>query len=332
MNHVQGRQASKNSAHLSHASRRRHAACLTVMVPNIPAAEWTVDEPLVRALLREQAPALAGSEVRAFGHGWDNEMFAVGDTLLARLPRRAQSVPSIRHEAAWLPVLAARLTVPIPNPVLVGKPGTLFPHPWLLVPLLPGTTAATHPVSARGVLAPALARFLIGLHRPAPADAPRNPFRGQSLDGSALRSRISARLDALGAASDDLRPRWEAWSNAPPWPHPPVWLHGDLHPLNILMDAVGHLSGVLDWGDVTSGDPACDLAAAWLLFDRAGRADFWAVIAAEGDYDAAITQRAAAWALHFGLIFASMADNQPLLTAVGDHTLAALRTAAADRG
>jgi len=36
-------------------------------------------------------------------------------------------------------------------------------------------------------------------------------------------------------------------------PGPPLWLHGDLHPGNVLVSD-GCLSGVIDFGDLTSGD------------------------------------------------------------------------------
>lgn len=43
------------------------------------------------------------------------------------------------------------------------------------------------------------------------------------------------------------------------------WLHGDLHPGNILVQD-GKIVGVIDWGDITSGDVATDLASIWMLF------------------------------------------------------------------
>jgi aminoglycoside phosphotransferase (APT) family kinase protein len=43
-----------------------------------------------------------------------------------------------------------------------------------------------------------------------------------------------------------------------------VWLHGDLHPANVLT-ADGTFCGVVDFGALFAGDPAGDLAAAWLL-------------------------------------------------------------------
>ncbi|CAM5437418.1 hypothetical protein SALBM217S_07133 [Streptomyces griseoloalbus] len=58
-------------------------------------------------------------------------------------------------------------------------------------------------------------------------------------------------------------------------------MHADLHPANVVVSD-GTLSGVVDFGDVSAGDPAWDLAAAWLIlpastaslfFDAYGRAD-----------------------------------------------------------
>jgi aminoglycoside phosphotransferase (APT) family kinase protein len=43
----------------------------------------------------------------------------------------------------------------------------------------------------------------------------------------------------------------------PPWDGPPVWHHGDLDARNWLVRD-GHISGVIDWGSMGVGDPACD--------------------------------------------------------------------------
>jgi aminoglycoside phosphotransferase (APT) family kinase protein len=44
-----------------------------------------------------------------------------------------------------------------------------------------------------------------------------------------------------------LTSAWEAALAVPPWSAAPAWLHGDLHPGNLLIDE-GRLTGVLDWG------------------------------------------------------------------------------------
>ncbi len=40
-------------------------------------------------------------------------------------------------------------------------------------------------------------------------------------------------------------------------------LHGDFHPINIIMSGRGPV--IIDWPDVTRGDPAADVARTWLL-------------------------------------------------------------------
>ena len=52
------------------------------------------------------------------------------------------------------------------------------------------------------------------------------------------------------------------------------WLHGDLHPLNVLV-LRGRITGIIDWGDITSGDVATDLAALWMLFDGPESSHLW---------------------------------------------------------
>ncbi|MFP5488119.1 MAG: aminoglycoside phosphotransferase family protein [Acidimicrobiia bacterium] len=41
-------------------------------------------------------------------------------------------------------------------------------------------------------------------------------------------------------------------------------LHGDLHPLNVMMSSDGPV--VIDWANCSAGDPALDVADAWVLF------------------------------------------------------------------
>jgi Phosphotransferase enzyme family len=68
-----------------------------------------------------------------------------------------------------------------------------------------------------------------------------------------------------------VRAVWEDAVAAPDWAGPALWLHGDLHPVNVLT-ADGTFCGVIDFGDMFAGDPAHDLAACWSLLP-AGAAD-----------------------------------------------------------
>jgi aminoglycoside phosphotransferase (APT) family kinase protein len=122
---------------------------ILVTVHRMPAAEVDVTAELVRQLLAEQHPDLAGLALGVLANGWDNMVCTVGADLLARLPRRAQAAELVAREQRWLPVLAPRLPLPIPAPVRVGRPAGGFPWSWSVVPFFPGQVAALAPPDDR---------------------------------------------------------------------------------------------------------------------------------------------------------------------------------------
>jgi aminoglycoside phosphotransferase (APT) family kinase protein len=93
----------------------------------------------------------------------------------------------------------------------------------------------------------------------------------------------------------------EAWRESleAPGPTQSTWIHGDLHARNVLtLD--GTITGVIDWGDMTSADPAIDLACLWMLLpDEAARE---AARPAYGSSDASLWVRARGWAVLFGVM------------------------------
>lgn len=286
--------------------------------PGTPPAEHAIDAALVGGLLAEQHPDLAGLPLRAVDAGWDNAMFRLGDGLAVRLPRRAAAAALIEGEQRWLPRLAARLTLPIPVPLRVGLPARGYPWRWSVQPWLPGDAADERPPAPEQ--AAPFAAFLRSLHQPAPPDAPRNPVRGCPLGERApvAEARLRRLAGATGLITPRLRRIWEE-ALAAPLDLPPAWLHGDLHPRNLLV-AGGALCGVIDWGDLTGGDPATDLAAIWMLFeDAAARA---AALAAYGELSAATLARARGWAVHLGatLLDTGMVDH-PRHALIGERTL-----------
>ena len=109
-------------------------------VNRMPAAEVEVSADLVR-LLADQHPDLARLPVEFLANGWDNELYRVGDELVARLPRRALGAQIITNEQRWLPGLAPGLPLPIPYPERTGAPGRGYPYSWSVVPYLPGVPA-----------------------------------------------------------------------------------------------------------------------------------------------------------------------------------------------
>lgn len=286
-----------------------------------PAAERRLDESAVRALLQSTAPALARLPLCLFAEGWDNAVWRLGEDLAVRLPRREIAAPLIAHEQEALGVIGPRLAaagVRTPVPVVVGRPTAQFPWPWSVVPWIGGTTALAVPRAAAARWATTLATALQALHRPAPPDAPHNPVRGVPL---AVRDEVMqirlAQAEGAGIAHRAaLGAAWAAGLRAPACTER-AWVHGDLHPGNIVADA-RTLTAFIDFGDVTAGDPAYDLAASWMLFDAAGRSAFRRATGTR--YDDATWTRARAWAAYVALVLVTQSDDRPALLAAGRST------------
>lgn len=274
------------------------------------------DEQLVTALLAEQFADLAHLSVTRLASGWDNVSYRVGDELVARLPRRAASAGLLANEQAWLAVIAPELPLPIPVPAHVGQPGCDYPFNWSLCPWLPGETSADAALDDPITEAGRLGRFLAALHRPAPPALESNPYRGVDL---AVRQRIvDNNLVALDGQVDSALVR-EAFAQlcaTPVWAGPALRLHGDLHSANVLVDH-GEVSAVIDWGDVCSGDPACDLAVAWMLFGPEARE----VFRRAAGCDANTWTRAAGWAIAFALVYMANEELSPAMAVIGRRLL-----------
>ena len=306
---------------------------MTHLVTHLPLSEGTpgseleIDEALVRSLLEEQHCDLASYPLRSIGSGWDNAMFRLGTEMSVRLPRRKAAASLIQHEQSWLPTLAARLTLPVPVPIRAGKPSAHYPYCWSVLPWMDGETADLAALDCEQ--AAVFGEFLRSLHNPAldtpdPDNAPHNPFRGVPL--SVRSPQIEPILNQLAAATPFITPTIkQIWRDAvsAPVATEKRWLHGDLHPRNILVKD-GVLSGIIDWGDMTAGDIATDLAAVWMLFPKADVRR--AALSCYGASDSEI-QRAKGWAITFAtfLLHTGLVDN-PRNAAIGAKILKHLQS------
>ncbi|GAA1158725.1 aminoglycoside phosphotransferase family protein [Kribbella jejuensis] len=218
-----------------------------------------MDQELLRTLLKEQHPDLAELELKEVDGGWGNQMWRLGADLAVRVPRH-DPPNRLLIEHRWLPEIAARVALPVPTPVRLGKPSDRFPNTWLVTTWVAGEPADRTPISAAQA-ADTLAAFLRALHTEAPADAPKSFGRGDPLRGHT--EGFEKWADEF-AVEDAVREIWAEGLAAPEYAGAPVWLHSDLHPANVVV-ADGTLAGVIDFGDLSHGDPATDLSAAWLL-------------------------------------------------------------------
>lgn len=270
-----------------------------------------IDRHLVTALLREQHPDLAELPIAFGALGWDNQMWRVGEDLAVRLPWATDSAEALLlKEYAFLPDLAPHLPLPIPVPRRLGRPSDLFSRAWTVTTWIEGEPADRAPAFLGAEAADTLATFLSALHQPAPESAPisRDGRGGPLADTEqGFRNVLNEAVGrGLARNADALLQVWADAVAAPVWAGPAVWLHADLHPANVLTRD-GNFCGIIDFGDLCAGDPACDLGAAWLLLPE-GVMDRFMCRYSSG-LDAATIRRARGWALAKALVCLVIGDN-----------------------
>lgn len=283
-----------------------------------PEREVEINSALVERLLEDQHPDLASLPLSLVSEGWDNVTLRLGEDLAVRVPRRAIAVALIESEQRWLPELARHVTAPIPAPMRVGVASLRFPWPWSIVRWIEGTTAGyAQPNPSE---APKLGATIGSIHTTPPADAPDNPHRGRPLPQrvDVFEQRLTATNDeALGVPVADIRQAWHQWAQTP-IDVPSTWIHGDLHPKNVLVRD-GQIAGIIDWGDICAGDPATDLSVVWSLFDPSRHSAFWE---GYGSASAATRDRARCWALDFAVLWiVDAGDADPEFVTMGRRTL-----------
>ena len=277
-------------------------------LPWEPERAISLDEAL--HLVRRQFPDLGFSQARILATGWDNTVVQLDDEWVFRFPRRPIALPGVEREISWLPWIAGQVDLPVPVPTFVGDyDGWPFWGGRLLV----GRELAHSPGVDRVPIAATVGRFLGELHATtlpvnAPSEAlPVDPFgRADSASRSARTRVVLAELAALGLWQEDPAGSsiLDAASQLGPVRGEPVLSHGDLYSRHILVeqslveqslvDSDGHVSGIIDWGDLCMAVPAVDLAIAYSGFTGDARA---ALSEAYGPVDGETELRARAFAI-----------------------------------
>jgi aminoglycoside phosphotransferase (APT) family kinase protein len=256
------------------------------------ADEIPIDVDLVRRLLATQFPRWADLPIRPVqSNGTVNALYRLGGDMVVRLPRLEEWAGAIDHEYRWLPRLAPHLPAAVPLPIAQGHAGEGYPCPWLVNRWIEEATPTVDPIIDPARLAVDVAAFIAAMQQIEAADGP--PARR----GAHLSTQDEFTRASIDESRDDVDVKqvsgiWEEALSTPEWDGPPVWVHGDLLPDNLLVQA-GRLRAVLDFGEVGVGDPACDLIPAWSLLTPETRAAFRTELA----LDDATWNRGRGWAL-----------------------------------
>ena len=254
---------------------------------------------LVQNLIAEQFPQWKDLPVRPVEKsGHDNRTFHLGDTMSVRLPSGKAYEAQVQKESRWLPYLQAQLDYPISAPLAVGRPCAQYPYFWSINRWIEGCTLRDEAPADRTALARALAAALKKLQQidctGGPAGGAHNFYRGCS--PAVYEEETRAALDKLRERLpvDRLAAVWERCI-AEPYTGGAVWVHGDVAPGNILLRE-RRFCGLIDFGILGTGDPACDYAMAWTYFSPAERDVFLRGL------DCGAVARARGWALWKALI------------------------------
>ena len=316
-----------------HPADRFYAAVLRPeRVTRLHADEVVIDDDLVRRLLADQLPELAGLLLRRLANqGTDNVVYRLGSELSIRLPRKVGAVGSLLVEREWLPRLAPRLPVAVPTPVAAGEPTAEFPHPWLVCRWVVGEPP---PPAGLGEAATRdLAQFVRDLQGIDPDGAPQVEL-GRRAGPMAAYDPVAERAlrDVAQAVAEgridpglvDLPRADTIWAEAvatEPWPGLGVWIHRDLMASNLLTNG-DHLAGVLDFGGLAVGDPAGDVMAAFHAVRAEHRALYRELVGA----DEGTWTRARGWALVQALeALPYYLDTHPGMVAMATYVLGAVQ-------
>ena len=276
---------------------------------------------LVSGLVAGQFPEWAALPVEPMlPWGTDNALFRLGDDKIVRLPRIPAAAGQVAKDARWLPELAPRLPLAIPEVLATGIPTDGYPWRWGVYRRLGGETLPPQRIPEVVDAAVDIARFLAALRgietTGGPAAGPPNTSRGVPL--ATRDDAVRVAIAALGTEVDGSRAAavWESALGAE-WHGRPVWLHGDLMPGNLLV-VDGRLSAVIDFSCLCVGDPACDLMVAWMFLTTESRA----ALRRELEVDDSEWARGCGWALSCALIaIPYYRVTNPTLTGYARRTL-----------
>lgn len=268
--------------------------------------EIEIDEALVRQLITAQFPDWGDLPLRRIEpSGTVNAIFRLGDELSVRLPRVDGATAPGSKPFEWLPRLAPSLPMDVPVPVAQGLPSDDYPWFWEIHSWVEGEIVPVEEIDAIQA-AHDLAALVEAMQALDPVGAPRG--RGISL--AERDPEVRYWLARFVEGDPIVATEWERALAAPPWDGTPVWHHGDLDMRNWLVRD-GRIRGVIDWGSMGIGDPACDVMVAWKLHSPEARDAFRVALPT----DDATWVRARGWVLsQAALILAYYTpENNPTL-------------------
>jgi aminoglycoside phosphotransferase (APT) family kinase protein len=285
---------------------------------------FEVVEELAQSLIDSQFPAWSHLPLKKIDSaGTDNSIYRLGKELALRFPVSVSAAEQVAKEHRWLPKLSS-FAAAIPIVVGAGRPTNEYPFPWSVMNWIEGKDAASTIISDWLTMADDLGQFVRKFRGQNTSGAPvagkHNGFRGTALVNldQVARNAMNALEDTFDKAC--LLKIWEQALGVEPWAGSPVWIHGDIHAANIIVRNDG-IAGIIDFGLMGIGDPACDLALGWSLLPPRAREIFRTA----ANVDEPTWQRGKGWGLYIGVIALSYyRDRNPTLSGIAEKAIRAV--------
>ncbi len=220
----------------------------------------------ITEIVHAVAPTLENASIRRAGKGECYEAWWVGDDHVFRVPLDKSEGRALEVEMAVLPQLAEKLEVKIPAPEFLWRDETteyvVLGHRAVHGKPLTSERLAHLSSLRRDALAVVISPFFTQLHDyPLESVDVELPLvanlNGRRENISAIEKLVFPRMTSLDvAACIDMEKYF-----APCPPEKWTLLHGDLGPEHIFLDENDEVTGIIDFGNLSRGDPNFDLSA-----------------------------------------------------------------------
>jgi aminoglycoside phosphotransferase (APT) family kinase protein len=290
--------------------------------------DFKIEAELVKKLLDDQFPKLSSMPIKKLGEGLDNTVYLVGEEFVFRFPRSENTVPGLMREGNILPNLEAIIDLPYSKPVFYGEKSEEYPYPFLGYPYMRGNFPIGLSDEQRSRSAETLAHFLRKLHSFPLETARELGLLNDARDLVNIKNRkeyvINHFMDELSLHLEkndyEMLSDYLNLLDTDVVQSKNVFLHGDLHFKNIIVDETGKISGIIDWGDMGIGHPACDLSAVYSILPPQARQAFYEVYG-EADEETKVLARFIAVFIAMVLLLQAIDDKDDEVAAEAKATI-----------
>jgi aminoglycoside 2''-phosphotransferase len=236
-------------------------------------AEFNLHE--IEAELRAVFPSLdIPSPLSVVGSGFNSIVVEAGGTIIFRIAKNSVAQEGYEKETTCLPIIGPHIPFLIPNPKCYIKSSTYFPFAVIAYDKIPGLPLQpnTRNNANLSLLARDTARFLFALHHiPTDSLALKNSINHASKWEAQYQKILPILRTELTLTEFSLIKQW--WDDflvdSKMRQYNPVIQHGDLWYENMLVNSsMDRLIGIIDWEQLSIGDPAQDFATLFHLSEK----------------------------------------------------------------